>query len=84
MPLYMDIHGRIEEFTADAIVQDQEADLKTQQKYGIKYLCHQFDDWLLMILLRSKKGCGEGEEGGLCAAPRLCQRATRQGNGHPL
>ena len=38
MPLFMDTHGHIEGLTADAVAQAHEADLKTQEKYGVKYL----------------------------------------------
>ncbi len=44
MPLYMDIHHRVEGLTADAVAQAHAADLKTQQKYGVKYLRYWFDE----------------------------------------
>lgn len=44
MPLYMDIHHHVEGLTADAVGQAHEADLKTQQKYGVKYLRYWFDE----------------------------------------
>jgi hypothetical protein len=40
----MDTHGRIEGFTADAVAQAHEADLKTQEQYGVKYLRNWFDE----------------------------------------
>ena len=44
MPLYMDIHKHIEGLTADAVAEAHQADLKTQQKYGVKYLRYWFDE----------------------------------------
>ena len=44
MPLYMDIHHHVEGLTAEAIGHAHEADLKTQQKYGAKYLRYWFDE----------------------------------------
>ena len=38
MPLFMDTHSHIEGLTADAVAQAHAADLKTQEKYGVKYL----------------------------------------------
>ena len=44
MPLFMDTHGHIEGLTADAVAQAHAADLKTQDKYGVKYLKYWVDD----------------------------------------
>ena len=44
MPLFMDTHGHIEGLTAEAVAQAHEADLKAQEKYGVKYLRYWFDD----------------------------------------
>jgi hypothetical protein len=44
MPLYMDIHHHVEGLTADAVAHAHQADLKTQQKYGAKYLRYWFDE----------------------------------------
>ena len=44
MPLYMDIHQHIEGLTADAVAQAHQADLKTQEKYGVTYLRYWFDE----------------------------------------
>ena len=44
MPLFMDIHSHIEGLTADAVAQAHAADLKTQAKYGVKYLRYWFDE----------------------------------------
>ena len=44
MPLFMDTHGHIEGLTADAVAHAHEADLKTQTKYGVKYLRYWFDE----------------------------------------
>jgi hypothetical protein len=44
MPLFMDIHEHVEGLTADAVAQAHDADLKTQEKYGVKYLRYWFDE----------------------------------------
>ena len=44
MPLYMDTHRHIEGLTADGVAQAHAADLKTQEKYGVKYLRYWFDE----------------------------------------
>lgn len=44
MPLYMDIHAHVEGLTADAVSHAHEADLNTQEKYGVKYLRYWFDE----------------------------------------
>ena len=44
MPLFMDAHRHIEGLTAAAAAQAHEADLRTQEKYGVKYLRYWFDE----------------------------------------
>jgi hypothetical protein len=44
MPLFMDIHTHIEGLTEEAVAQAHAADLKTQGKYGAKYLRYWFDE----------------------------------------
>ena len=44
MPLFMDTHQHIDGLTADAVAQAHAADLKTQEKYGVKYLRYWFDE----------------------------------------
>ena len=44
MPLYMDIHHKIDGLTADAVAHAHEADLETQDKYGVKYMNYWFDE----------------------------------------
>ena len=44
MPLFMDTHGHIEGLTADAVAGAHAADVKTQAKYGVKYLRYWFDE----------------------------------------
>ena len=44
MPLFMDIHHKVDGLTADAVTHAHEADLKTQEKYGVKYLKYWFDE----------------------------------------
>ncbi len=44
MPLFLDIHHHVEGLTADAVAHAHEADLKTQEKYGVKYLRYWFNE----------------------------------------
>jgi Protein of unknown function (DUF4242) len=44
MPLFMDVHKHVEGLTADAAGRAHQADLKTQAKYGVKYLRYWFDE----------------------------------------
>jgi hypothetical protein len=44
MPLFMDIHYHVDKLTADAVAGAHQADLKTQEKYGVKYLRYWFDE----------------------------------------
>ena len=44
MPLFIDVHNHIEGLTADAVAQAHEADLKTQEKHGVKYLRYWYDE----------------------------------------
>ncbi len=44
MPLYMDIHHKIQGLTAEAVTQAHEADVETQEKYDVEYLRYWFDE----------------------------------------
>jgi Protein of unknown function (DUF4242) len=44
MPLFLDTHTHIEGLTAEAVAQAHAADVKTQAKYGVKYLRYWFDE----------------------------------------
>jgi peptidyl-tRNA hydrolase len=44
MPLYMDIHHKVDGLTADAVQHAHEADVQTQNKYGVEYLKYWFDE----------------------------------------
>jgi hypothetical protein len=44
MPLFIDVHHHIEGRTAEAVAHAHEADLKTQDKYDVKYLRYWFDE----------------------------------------
>ncbi|MGE0405809.1 MAG: DUF4242 domain-containing protein [Candidatus Korobacteraceae bacterium] len=44
MPLFIDTHAHIEGLTADAVAHAHQADLETQEKYGVKYLRYWFDE----------------------------------------
>ncbi len=44
MPIYMDIHKKIDGLTAEAVAGAHAKDLETQDKYGAKYLKYWFDE----------------------------------------
>ena len=44
MPLFMDVHHKIDGLTADAVAGAHERDLAVQGKHGVKYLKYWFDD----------------------------------------
>lgn len=44
MPLFMDIHHKVDGLTADAVKHAHEADVQTQGKYGVEYLHYWFDE----------------------------------------
>ncbi len=44
MPLYMDIHHKVEGLTGEAVAGAHARDLEVQQKYGVNYLKYWFDE----------------------------------------
>jgi peptidyl-tRNA hydrolase len=44
MPLYLDVHAKIEGLTADVASDAHRKDLEIQQKHGVKYLRYWFDE----------------------------------------
>ncbi len=44
MPLYMDIHNKVDGLTANAVMHAHEADVQVQDKYGVEYLKYWFDE----------------------------------------
>ena len=44
MPLFMNMHDHVEGLTANAVALAHQADLKTQDKHGVKYLQYWFDE----------------------------------------
>lgn len=42
MPLYMDVHKKIEGLTAEAVVQAHQADLDLQDRHDVRYLRYWF------------------------------------------
>jgi len=44
MPLFMDTHKHIAGLTEEAAARAHQADLKTQEKHGVKYLRYWFDE----------------------------------------
>ena len=44
MPLFMDVHDKVEGLTAEAVAGAHQKDLETQDKYGVNYLRYWFDE----------------------------------------
>lgn len=44
MPLFMDVHHKVDGLTAEAVAQAHAADLKTQEEYGVNYKQYWFDE----------------------------------------
>jgi hypothetical protein len=44
MPLFMDVHNHVDGLTAEAVGNAHQADLRTQQKYNVKYLRYWFNE----------------------------------------
>jgi hypothetical protein len=44
MPLFLDVHNKIDNLTADGAADAHRKDLETQNKYGVKYLRYWFDE----------------------------------------
>jgi len=44
MPLFMDVHHKVEGLTAEAVAGAHKADLETQGKYGVNYKQYWFDE----------------------------------------
>ena len=44
MPLFMDVHEKVDGLTAEAVAGAHAADVETQQKYGVNYKQYWFDE----------------------------------------
>jgi hypothetical protein len=44
MPLYLDVHHKIDGLTGEALNQDHKKDLQVQHKYGVNYLRYWYDE----------------------------------------
>lgn len=44
MPLYMDVHHKVEGLTGEAVAGAHEKDLEVQEKYGVKYHRYWYDE----------------------------------------
>jgi hypothetical protein len=44
MPLYMDVHNKVDGLTAQAVAGAHQKDLETQAKHGVNYLRYWFDE----------------------------------------
>ena len=43
MPLYLDVHHKVEGLTKEAVEQAHQRDLETQERHGVKYLRYWYD-----------------------------------------
>ena len=50
MPLYMDIHRKVDGATDEAVAAAHLKDVETQEKYGVKYVKYYFDESTATIL----------------------------------
>lgn len=44
MPLFMDVHDRVDGLTAEAVTEAHKRDLEVQERYGVNYLRYWFDE----------------------------------------
>jgi len=44
MPLFMDVHNKVDGLTADAVAGAHQRDLEVQDKYGVHYQRYWFDE----------------------------------------
>jgi Protein of unknown function (DUF4242) len=44
MPLYLDVHNKVEGATTDVLAQAHRKDLEVQHKYGVNYLRYWYDE----------------------------------------
>ena len=44
MPLFMDVHEKIDGLTAEAVAEAHRRDLEVQDEYGVRYLRYWFDE----------------------------------------
>ncbi len=44
MPLYMDVHEKVEGLTAEAVAEAHKKDLEIQHKHGVNYLRYWYND----------------------------------------
>lgn len=44
MPLFMDVHHKVDGLTAEAVVGAHQKDLEVQERHGVKYLKYWFDE----------------------------------------
>lgn len=44
MPLFMDVHGKVEGLTAEAVAGAHQKDLEVQNQYGVSYIKYWFNE----------------------------------------
>jgi len=71
MPLYLDIHNKVDGLTSDAVADAHQKDLQVQKKYGVNYLRYWYDE-------------GTGKVFCLCQAPSKEAAAAVHREAHGL
>ena len=71
MPLFMDVHEKVDGLTADAVAGAHQRDLEVQEKHGVRYLRYWFDE-------------GSGKVFCLVEAPDAAAAAAVHGEAHGL
>ncbi len=71
MPLYLDIHNKVDGLTTDAVADAHQKDLQVQKKYGVNYLRYWYDE-------------GTGKVFCLCQAPSKEAAAAVHREAHGL
>ena len=84
MPLYLDVHNKVEGATTDALAHAHRKDLEVQHKYGVNYLRYWFDEGtgkvFCLVEAPSKEAAGRRPS----RSPRRHGRRHHRGEGRQL
>src|SRR5262245_39977028 len=85
MPLYLDIHNKIEGLTGSALGDAHQKDLAVQGKHGVKYIRYWFDEGtgkvFCLVEAPSKEAAAAVHREG---SPRLPRRRDHRGAGRGI
>ena len=84
MPLFMDIHEKVEGLTAEAVAGAHKADLETQGAYGVDYKQYWFDEGVWQGVLPGRRPRRRDREPGAPRGARTGRRPADPGAGRPL